>query len=297
MNLLYEQPDSANATRTIDDVSQVYRVCISSLHVSCLLHAACCSLIADSELRKQQSNSAFSNDLTSPPKRRRRRCGRRRTRRSRPPPPPAATEAAEAAAESAAEPPPPNGPMPLFQPLHGPPPQRPRRRRRPRRLTRITMMIQKHDDPTTECRSRWRRGGPASRGTSCSVTPRPSAMRLMMRVAPASSPRAVVAVAELRGDGVADRLAGEAVGDELLEVVADLDSAPGDPRPRRRSAGRCPCPCRRCRGRRSRTSSPAYSSMSPYGWNVGPWRRRRRRRLPPAARGCAGRAPPRSPRR
>ncbi len=48
-------------------------------------------------------------------------------------------------------------------------------------------------------------------------------MRLMMRVVPASRPFAVLALTELRQDRLADRLAGEAVGDESFEAVADLD--------------------------------------------------------------------------
>ena len=108
-----------------------------------------------------------------------------------------------------------------------------------------------------------------SRGTSCRVTPRSSAIRLMMRVVAGEQAGAVVAPAELGRDRVADGLAGEAVGDELLR---------GRSRPR-------------CRPARSLTAttisrplslplSPmplppfsniltAYSSMSPYGWNVG----------------------------
>ena len=55
----------------------------------------------------------------------------------------------------------------------------------------------------------------------------------MIRVDPFEQPRAVVAVLEVRGHRLADDLAGEPVGDELLEVVPDLDVARGG-RPRRR---------------------------------------------------------------
>ncbi len=49
-------------------------------------------------------------------------------------------------------------------------------------------------------------------------------MRLMIRVVPASSPAPYCPCRKRGPDRLADRLAGEAVGDELLEVVADLDA-------------------------------------------------------------------------
>ncbi len=60
-------------------------------------------------------------------------------------------------------------------------------------------------------------------GTLLSVTPRPCAIRAMIRVTPACSPAAVFAARKVRHHVVAAHLAGKAVGDELLEVVADLD--------------------------------------------------------------------------
>ena len=80
-------------------------------------------------------------------------------------------------------------------------------------------------------------------------------MRPMMRVTPAE-PGAVVALPESRRHLLADRLAGEAVGDELLQVVADLDLnlAILDRDEHEQAvvlaaSDRCPC-------RDSRTSSP-----------------------------------------
>ena len=53
----------------------------------------------------------------------------------------------------------------------------------------------------------------------------PSAMRLMIAGSSRDQAPAVLALAELRRDHLADRLAGEAVGDEPFEAVADLDPA------------------------------------------------------------------------
>src|SRR5207245_5708076 len=86
------------------------------------------------------------------------------------------------------KPPPRKGPTPPVQPLHGPPPQY---RRRLRRLLRsekmIAMMIQKIS-PKGKCRGEEDARRPRSIGTSEIVTPRFSAMRLISRVAPDSSP-------------------------------------------------------------------------------------------------------------
>ena len=59
-------------------------------------------------------------------------------------------------------------------------------------------------------------------GTPSRVTFRRSAIRDAMRVTPARSPAPYDAVAELRHHHLAAQLTGVTVGDELLEVVADL---------------------------------------------------------------------------
>ena len=89
----------------------------------------------------------------------------------------------------------------------------------------------------------------------------------MMRVAPASSPP-VVAVAELRRHRLADGLAGEAVGDELFEVVADLDAHLALLRPRRRSARRCPCPLADAAAAVLEHLHARTRGCRAYGWNV-----------------------------
>ena len=83
---------------------------------------------------------------------------------------------------------------------------------------------------------------PPAAARPAGVTPRPSAMRLMIRVDAGEQARAVVAAAELRRDRLADRLAGESVGDELLEAVADLDRDLAILHRDDARAGRCPCP-------------------------------------------------------
>ena len=60
-------------------------------------------------------------------------------------------------------------------------------------------------------------------GTSVSWTPRPSAMRLMMRVAPARRPAPYCPCRKAGRMALANRLSGEAVGHESLEAVSDLD--------------------------------------------------------------------------
>ena len=68
-----------------------------------------------------------------------------------------------------------------------------------------------------------RLGATTAGGTSCSCTPRPSAMRLMTRVVAGKKAAAVLSLAELRQDRFSNRLPGEAVGDEPFESVSDLD--------------------------------------------------------------------------
>ena len=72
---------------------------------------------------------------------------------------------------------------------------------------------------------------------------------------PGDQPASVLAIPELGNHELPCCLAGVPVGDELLEVVADLgpDLTVVDGQQRR--AARCPCPSGRCLGRGSRTSS------------------------------------------
>ena len=104
----------------------------------------------------------------------------------------------------------------------------------------------------------------APAATPCSVTLRPSRCADDALHA-GQQPGAVVALPELRRHVVAADLAGEAVGDELLEVVADLDPHPPVLDGHQDEQRRCPCPSGRCRGRGSRTSSPRTRRCRAYG--------------------------------
>ena len=127
--------------------------------------------------------------------------------------------------------------------------------------------------------------------TPVTVTLRSAAIRSMTPRRAGQQPLAVLALPEVRRHHLAAGLAGEAVGDDALEVVADLDPdlavvhAPAAP------AGRCPCPSGRCRARRSRTSSWRSSGRRPTAGTSSPWPPRPCRRWRPAARGSARRAP------
>jgi len=112
--------------------------------------------------------------------------------------------------------------MPLFQPLHGPPPQV--RRRLRRRLLRIakTIRMRIHQGKPVPVRTGRRRlarnvleGHPAALGDP-GDDPRRAGEQA----------RAVIPGTKLRGHDVADRVAREAVGNELLEVVSDFDLDP-----------------------------------------------------------------------
>ena len=150
------------------------------------------------------------------------------------------------------------------------------------------------DEPRAESPRLDPRPAPAC-GTPVSVTPR--ALRDPADEAgdPRLQARPVLAAREVRRHVVAADLAGEAVGDELLEVVADLD-------PHRRSFTA------------STTSRPLSLPLSPmprprfsniltaYSSDVGvrretcrSSRRRRHRRWPASARECAARFRLRSP--
>ena len=121
--------------------------------------------------------------------------------------------------------PPPNGPTPLD---HPPPP--------PQNLPPSSAAAaadaaddEERDEEPEERRHADRRAAAARassvRGarTPSSVTPRPCAMRPMMRSVPASSPAPYRPALNCGRHDLAAGFAGEAVGDPLLEVVADLD--------------------------------------------------------------------------
>ncbi len=123
-------------------------------------------------------------------------------------------------------------------------------------------------------------------GTPCRLTPRPFGDA-------ADEPRhargqagAVVAALELRDHDGAGGLAGEAVGDELLEVVAHLDptrrffTASSTSRPLSRPCSPTPLP-------RFSNIFTAYSRMSPYGSKVSTVATTTTSPLAAAARGSA----------
>ena len=151
--------------------------------------------------------------------------------------------------------PPPNGPTPLDHPLHGPPPHVRRRRRRHGRLMQNPDQ-QKYDEADRKAA----RSGRSPRRLGARATPgmvvfRASASRCAIVSAPAFNPCPYSPSSEVRRHRLAADLAGEAVGDELLERVSDLDThAPILARPAE-SGRHCPCRARRCHARRSRTSS------------------------------------------
>ena len=184
VNLLYEQPDSATRARarTTDQLRSP------------------ASLFCISRLRHRATHHDLHAPIANPDS-----------------PAPGRAAAAAAAAAESAEPPPPNPPPP-------PPnrrrsrrrtrrrrtgrrrwssrstarrPSSARRRRRPAATSTMMMKMMKIDQREAESRGRRSTRPAAAAARPASVTPRPSAMRSMMRVVAGEQPGAVVAAAEL----------------------------------------------------------------------------------------------------
>ena len=164
--------------------------------------------------------------------------------------------------------PPPKPPTPPGQPLQR---ARPRRRGppRPRGPPRLIAQHdhQNDDTPTTIAQIRTGRVGCVRVRRLRHIgqrdaAPLGDALNDPRRARPAG-PRRNRPLAKRRQHRLADRLAREAVGDELLEAVADFDPDAPLLRPRAGSGRRCPGPS--CRCRRCSKSLTAYSSIDPNG--------------------------------
>ena len=184
--------------------------------------------------------------------------------------------------------PPPNGPTPLDHPP--PPPQPPRNRRRPRmrpamRLTMTNSDDERHDQAATRSRLRARAVAVPANTLKRDIAPLGDPAHDSRRAR--KQPLSVVTAPEGRDHLFAARLAREAVGDERLELVSDLDAHLPILDRQRESAARCRGPARRSRGRGSRTSSPRTRGCRRRARTCRSWRPPRRRRSPAGATGSA----------